>query len=103
MDDERVYLKVKIKSLAAEARIIRVEEKRNKDFRARLEFHRKHKVRPEARATLLAYAYIRGIPYKKVESDAKHQPDWNRVSTMVKKYGSGYLDQGDLKKWMDAS
>lgn len=70
-------LRVKIKSLAAEARIIRQEEHRalrlspeNPDRLPRyrtLREHRKQDVRAAARAALLAYAFLRGRAYATVE------------------------------------
>ena len=73
MLDERLYLKVKIKSLAEESKIIRREEKKNPTFKIHLADHRKGIVRTEARASMLAYGFLRGVPYKKIESKC-HQP-----------------------------
>lgn len=89
------YLRIKLKSLAAEARIIRREEKRANEYRDfdlqnSLTLHRKGTVRSEARATLLAYQYLRGIPYAACEkpNPKKHNPiDMDAVKRMVKKYG----------------
>lgn len=85
--DQRVYLKVKIKSLAAEAKIIRAEERKNKYFRTGLSSHRKTVVRSEARHTLLAYGFLKGKRYRDLEPTAKNKPDWDRVRRMVEKYG----------------
>ncbi len=73
MQNEVYYLKVKNKSLAEEAKIIRHSEKKvksygwhreeehpNKGLLAGLTEHRKGIVRSEQRATLLAYAYATG-------------------------------------------
>ncbi len=81
------YLKVKIKSLAEEARIIRKEERRalrkasyhrNKQNQeatdaayslyCNLQLHRHHPVGTESRAALIAYGFINGLPYSKVEN-----------------------------------
>lgn len=111
--DRRLFLKVKIKSLAAESKIIRKEEKLHPLFREELYLHRKFVVAREARATLLAYSFLRGIPYKKVESNCDSPPDWSRVKTMVLKYGKDFsrpiwsvddkkrIDEvtKDLEKW----
>lgn len=107
-----IYLKIKIKSLAEEARIIRKEERkvlsyaRTTDIPAPKEIHyrtyeslhrhRTYDVRTEARATHLAYAFLRGVPYASVEakrSDSKKASyaetlTWKRASDMVKKYGT---------------
>lgn len=85
--DHRVYLKVKIKSLAAEAKIIRHAEQKHSSLRAGLADHRRGVVRDEARLTLLAYGFLRGTPYLKIESKCELAPDWSRVLKMVQRYG----------------
>jgi hypothetical protein len=91
-------LKVKIKSLAEEARIIRLEEARSEpgsQQQIELHAHRVHDVRREQRASLLAYAFLRGVPLAAVE--AKADPDepewlrearWKRVGQLVEKFGT---------------
>ena len=94
--DGRIFLKVKLKSLAAEARIIRQAERRttgahlvgemtNEGIRVKMERHKgwhedperflqyrqlhRHRtvnVRVEARNTLAAYAFLRGRPVARV-------------------------------------
>jgi hypothetical protein len=88
MRDGRVYLKVKAKSLAAEAKIIRKEEKRNPSFRQSLAEHRRTVVRKEARHTLLAYGFLKGRRYRQIEKKAHEAPDWSRVEKMLDKYGA---------------
>ena len=104
----KTYLKVKIKSLTAEAKIIRLEEQRanpKTDMRANLLHHRRHVVRPETRASLLAYGFLRGREYKQIEQTRRTEPDWKRVQKMIEKYGSG--DQRDLmqqfSEWKEAA
>lgn len=48
--------------------------------------HRRFVVRPEARATHLARAFLGGMPYKRVETKVWTQPDWAKVVRMVEKY-----------------
>jgi hypothetical protein len=98
------FLKVKIKSLAEESRIIHKEELRSRgDLRFLLRHHRVHDVRHECRATLIAYNFLRGIAYSRTEPNAlplsKWDDDklWGRVQTMVKKYGTVPLS--DLEEW----
>ena len=59
---------------------------------ANLSNHRKQDVRNEARATFLARAYLKGMPYKVVESKTKDDGLCNAVSSslvrMVMKYGT---------------
>lgn len=91
------FLKVKIKSLAEEARIIRKEELRARGYdelREQLYLHRIHDVRDESRATQLAYAYLRGREYGACEHAVGEsfweshdgQRIWKRVLVMVAKY-----------------
>lgn len=92
-------MKVKVKSLAAEAGVIRLEERRarkNPRLRAELWAHRTGVVRTEARLSLLAYAFLRGRPYR--ASEPKSDPrkvDWKRVEEMVKRFGvTGFGTRG---------
>lgn len=75
------YLRVNVKSLAHESRIIRQEERRTRDRFARngLAQHRRLRVRLEARAAQLALAAVRGVPYLRVEPKTRTTPDWERV------------------------
>jgi len=91
------FLKVKVKALAAEARIIRQEEVKLKGqdnalLRSQLCEHRRHTLRRAAREAQLAYGYLRGRTYLQLEpsgTKAKSSlPDWSNVFKMVKKYGS---------------
>ena len=88
MQDERIYLKVKIKSLAEESRIIRKETKAAKQNSIKnwLYLHRILVVRIEARATYLAYGFLRGREYCQIEQKAYTRPDWKRVRQIVSKY-----------------
>lgn len=89
------FLRVKLKSLTAEAKIIQHEEKKANSFKDyslqnELSEHRKGIVRRETRATILAYQYLRGLPYSVCESPNpnKDNPvDWSSVERMIKKYG----------------
>ncbi len=83
-------LKVKIKSLAVEAQIIRREERKARDHQTREELHshRVNDVRHEARCSLLAYAFLRGKSKVSVEPCSKCAPDWKRVGQIVRKFGT---------------
>lgn len=82
------FLKVKVKSLAAEAAIIRMEEGRSRgELRSSLRWHRQYDVRREQRAAQLAYGYLRGVAMTRIEPGAKTKPDWDRVRALVKKFG----------------
>lgn len=70
-------LKIKICSLAEEAKIIRREEGRfpsDSNKRFRLRNHRIMVVRREARAAQLAYGFLRGMPYNKMEAKTHDEP-----------------------------
>lgn len=123
-----IELKVKNKSLAAEARIIRREEdklkawelrhrSRRHDFKSKtvkddrgvehtkvsggwdsksdelhnkrmqLAAHRRVLVRQERRAAHLAFCFLKGTDYLKVESSAKSRPDWGKIERLAKRYG----------------
>ncbi len=84
------FLKVKIKSLAEESRIIRQEERKSETaLRNRLYQHRTWDVRREARASLLAYGYLRGKPLSVVESKGKRRSSIDRrAHQIVKKFGN---------------
>lgn len=105
-----IELKVKFKTLSEESRIIKKEEnKQKKIFRKiglgydhyndhfnefeNLYSHRISVVRKEARATHLARAYLKGLPYNKVEQST-HCYDYGldkKISDMVLKYGGNEL------------
>jgi hypothetical protein len=124
-----VYLKIKIKSLAEEARIIRKEEHQYKQRRAfyrdrqgcedkyksadtifwSLRWHRESPVGTECRAALLAYGYLRGKTFFQLETLPKKEgkiyqhPHWNRVIDLICKYGPPKQDRDavikSLREW----
>lgn len=87
--DRREMLRVKVKSLAAEAAIIRREERRTREkLREELALHRRTVVREAARNAHVAYGLVKGRAYEQMEGNAKSIPDWDEVTRMVKKYGA---------------
>ena len=92
---------MKIKSLAEEARIIRHEERKalTPNKRWLLHSHRTWDVRREQRASLLAYAFIRGVPYAAAESNPRTVPNMARVLKLAQKYGARSTSMGDLERW----
>ena len=134
-------LKIKAKHLGAEAKIIRFEENKTKQstkkLKARentpgvnnldeirkwkaaqgfklqdLQHHRKFVVRPAARRTHLARAYLKGLPYKAVEQRLTSKPAYaskhtynyisrsvKQIATMVNQYG-GQCTPEDIKAWI---
>ena len=133
------FLKVKIKSLAAESNIIKLEEQKAKATARRLvlslnsiednpdvedkgkarsevqkyirsqrnllndlQTHRIGVVRRHSRATHLAYAFLRGTPYRKVENkgDPGSYDNWSSVVKMAKSYGPhGSGTEKEIKQW----
>lgn len=89
----KVYLKVRIKELAEEARIIRAEEHKAKSARkygelTGLNRHRIDVVRPAARSAQLAYGFLRGRPYRTMERTCRIKPSMKEIRRLVSKYGS---------------
>jgi len=108
-----IYLKVKIKSLAEEARIIRKEEykakKQRRYFSGKqgeeenhqaaiklfwgLRDHRECPVGTESRSALIAYGFLRGRKFSQLETYPTKKgkcvkvSDWHRIFTLVQKYG----------------
>lgn len=115
------YLKVKANSLAAEAKIIRRDEKkmakwakkardakekeRAAQVREGLHNHRAYQVRHEARATHLARGYLNGLSYTDIECWTYSLPDFERVLRLVLKYGDDdpRVAAQVIAEWEDAS
>lgn len=94
IQDRREMLRVKLKSLAEEARIIRKEERRSWGaLRHELWVHRVGPVRFEARAAHLAYGLLRGRTLQQMEQrDTIDSPELKtRVDQLLKKYGPAKL------------
>ena len=100
------FLRVKIKDLAYEAKLIRIEESRanqaqNYTLQNQLHEHRIRKVRAAARETLLAYMYLRNFPYEAIEQpDSKSisSEGIKRIERMVRVYGGVTFDFEEWKK-----
>jgi hypothetical protein len=108
--DGRLFLKIKIKNLADEARLIRRETAKARDPQTKnqLWLHRTTVVRQAARNTQIAYAFIRGRPYRSVEPKATRPPNLTEVRRMVKQYGvdawgpEKAAEAERLEKWLTA-
>jgi len=107
----RTFLKVRIKELAGEAKIIRREESIASDWKAstkdrqgledsynyaswkllELRNHRKTIVRTAARQTQIAYAFLRGKRFDQVEHGKPTATEiaklWTQVGRMIYQYG----------------
>lgn len=96
-------LKIKVKHLAAEARIIRSEERKVTGWdRWHLQHHRKTVVRRAARDAQLAYGFARGRTYEQMEphSDPHRQPHWREIRKMLEKYAPEAVARFDC--WRDS-
>lgn len=101
--DRREMLRVKIKSLAEEARIIRHEEARTTGMlQFELHLHRVNQVRRASREALYAYQVIRGKHPYDFERGAKTMPDLAKVSAMVVKYGAPGTKKEDVDRLLAA-
>lgn len=95
-----IFLKVKIKSLASESRIIRQEEYKSKgELRDQLHIHRVREVRNESRATHLAYDFLRSRrPSCNFKTEAGDT--YKKILAMINKYGDRLYTQKDLEVWL---
>lgn len=118
--DKRRLLKIKLKSLAAEAKIIRLEEgslRRTQkqhlhELREQMANHRRGIVRYESRHAGLAYAFIRGKKYRDVEARAIPKVfkddttiwtvDVDKIHVMAVKYGSQRIPKDFIQQWLEA-
>ena len=84
-------LRVKVKSLAEESRIIRhrMSKVKDVDLKADLQMHRRGIVRSEARHSQLAAACVRGRPYCEVENKVRNDnlPNFAKMKQMVERMG----------------
>lgn len=105
----KTFLKIKIMSLATEAQIIRAEERRwpragMQGTRFELAQHRRFDVRNEARSALLAYGFLRGRPYLRMEAKCWTAPDVSRIMEIAAKFGGidKKMIQPMIRGWLEA-
>lgn len=92
------HLRVRIKELASEAKHIRHEASQTSGYEKwELNHHRTAVVRPAARHYLLAYGYMRGMSYHRMEPVVRREPNWKRVEKIVAKFGG---DPEGLEAWL---
>jgi len=96
--------------LAQEARFIRHEEERikkrqkvdiwgrdtNSQFFWKLRSHRKIEVSEAARAAQLAYGFLRGIPYRKIEAKTHPSYTFYRIIKEVKRLATKFSSNGKI-------
>lgn len=115
--DTRKFLKIKLKSLMAESKIIRREEARtlDRELRESMHRHRVIDVRHETRCTQLAYALLRGHPYNRIETrrpagvGRNTTPiDFKKVAAMLRRYALpeqrlGNASEETVSRWVMAT
>ncbi len=93
-------LRVNVKSLAAEAKLIRHEERRaGYQYQTVLALHRRGRVREEARYAQLALAYIRGKKYRDVERGGTKNVNIARLLGKVQRFHSGIWTVSGCEDW----
>ena len=96
-------LRVNVKSLSAEAHIIRAEiKKAGWQYGQELIAHKRDKLKPESRLAQLALAYVRGMPYKRVENKAKKRPSTAKLVRKIDRFTSATVKPADVNAWLDA-
>jgi hypothetical protein len=120
----REKFKVKIKSLAEESRIIRHQVKRlGQDWKhakgpadgawpwdcerykiasaqGSLHWHRIDAVRRESRHALLAYAFVRGVPYSAVERSCDVEADASTIERIVRSLSRAGDTGPAIQQWL---
>jgi hypothetical protein len=89
----KTKLKIKISTFAAEARIIRREERKWKGIhpmRASLHEHRVVGLRKACRTSSLAYGFLRGRSYNVMENFSYSDPDWSGIEKEALRFGCPY-------------
>lgn len=95
-------LRVNIKSLSAEARIIRQESRRaGPGYREQLTLHRRGRLREEARYTHLALAYLRGRTHQQAEGGCRLETDAAKLIDKLKRSGAG-PEAYAVQNWLNA-
>ena len=97
-------LRVNVKSLAAEAKLIRYEEKRaGIQYQAALNGHRRGRLREEARYAQLALAFVRGRAYRSVEMEGSSEPDASRLFQKLNRFTYyPHPSEASVKQWLVA-
>lgn len=103
IDDGLTLAKVNVMSLAAEAKLNRIEANKakarnRKSVAYKLDDHRRGHLRREARAANLAYAFLKGRDYKQVEAKCHEIPDWQRVERKIIQFGA---TRSDDESWQE--
>ena len=95
-------LRVNVKSLAAEARIIRLEERKVRDdsILGMMHGHRVHHVRNESRIAQLALACVRGVPYRMVENSTRNPVSVSDLRKKLNRFMAGLVTEEFVEGWL---
>ena len=89
MEERTIHLRIKVKSLADEAKSIREEARKTSGLtKWRRNYHRTEVVRRHARINLLAYGILLGTPYSAMERRCQEKPDFIAVAKIAKRFGA---------------
>jgi len=102
------FLKIKLKHLAEEARIIRHKEKklRGPNWGASSNLFREHRVnvvRVEARHSHIIYGYLRGLDYKQIESNPKTKPSMKDLNRILNAFTYSRSKKEGLENWLSST
>lgn len=128
MFDSITGIRIANEALAASLRKMKFEERRHRDCarwqlndnrysrpkvvearvslsqRHQIYVHRKRVIEPAMRASYLAYAFLRGMPLRRVENAALSRPKWDMVTELILRH-SGKDDERvvrqRLAEWID--
>jgi len=99
MNERIIHLRIKVKSLADEAKTIRQEAKKTSGMvKWGLNHHRTTVVRRHTRHNLLAYGLLAGIPYEIMEKKCHQAPDFIWVAKIAKSFGG---IEEDIGLWIE--
>ncbi len=99
MEERTIHLRIKVRSLADEAKSIRREARKTIGMvKWRLNHHRTTVVRDHARHNLLAYGILRGVPYGAMEVECHEKPNFPRVAKLAGWFGA---TAEDITAWRD--
>jgi hypothetical protein len=97
--EKRLYRKWKAAAAAGKAKF-----ERNLTVYNGIRDHRLMMVRKEARCSLLAYGFLKGLKYQEMENFSWSQPNWDRVEKLALRYANRSTEQ-DIKQtfaqWRD--
>jgi len=97
-NERLIHLRIKIKSLAAEASTIREEARKVHGMvKWELNHHRTSLLRKHARHNLLAYGLLRGVPYEVIEIKCNDAPHFESVIKFAKTFGG---KEEDIAVWV---